>query len=200
MKAKMNGRSKAGTVATARTLPDVATELDALAHCIAQVRSELRHLSRDESEPRVLGAAHDELDAVICATEQATGQILDACEKIETAAARAASDVADGIIEQVTRVYEACSFQDITGQRISKVVTALKQIEARVGILMDLVSPLAPVSAPLAARAATTGASYGAADRRMSEEERTQNLLEGPQLPGQGVDQDEIDKLLAGNG
>ena len=32
----------------------------------------------------------------------------------------------------VTRIYEACSFQDITGQRIGKVVTALKAIEGRV--------------------------------------------------------------------
>jgi chemotaxis protein CheZ len=198
VKAKAKNRSPAAR-AQGQTLPEVAAELEALATCIAQVRSELRHLSRDDSQAHVLGSAHDELDAVISATEQATGQILDACEKIESTAAQAATAVADGIVEQVTRVYEACSFQDITGQRISKVVTALKQIESRVGVLMDLVSPLSPVDAPLRT-APASAASYGSADRAMTEEERELGLLQGPQLAGQGVDQDEIDKLLAGNG
>ena len=34
--------------------------------------------------------------------------------------------------DATTRIYEACSFQDITGQRITKVVAALKAIEAKV--------------------------------------------------------------------
>ena len=34
--------------------------------------------------------------------------------------------------DATTRIYEACSFQDITGQRITKVVTTLKTIEAKV--------------------------------------------------------------------
>lgn len=180
-------------------LPHVAAELDALAACIAQVRSELRHLSDGQTAPRAITTAHDELDAVIAATEHATGQILDACEKIEAAASQAAVSVADGIVEQVTRVYEACSFQDITGQRISKVVSALKEIEGRVNILVDLVAPLTGAQAP-AAFAKKNGASYGSANRTLSAEEREQGLLEGPQLPGQGIDQAEIDKLLAGNG
>lgn len=188
-----------GAAVQAKSLPDVVGELEALVSCIAQVRSELRHLSREDSQTRVIGSAHDELDAVIAATEQATGQILDACEKIESAAAQAATGVADGIIEQVTRVYEACGFQDITGQRIAKVVTALKQIEGRVGVLMNLVGPLVPADAPLSAVVGPV-ASYGSADRAMTEQERSQGLLQGPQLAGQGVDQDEIDKLLAGNG
>lgn len=198
MKAKAKQTAPAPRKAS-QSLPDVAGELAALAHCIAQVRSELRHLSRDDAQARVLGTAHDELDAVIAATEQATGQILDACEKIENAAAQASTAVSDGIVEQVTRVYEACSFQDITGQRISKVVTALKQIETRVGVLIDLVSPLTPANGPVQSKAPNSLA-YGSVDRAMTEEERKLGLLEGPQLAGKGVDQDEIDKLLAGNG
>jgi chemotaxis protein CheZ len=196
---KANATKKAPVAKASEPLPHVAAELDALAACIAQVRSELRHLSDGQTGPRAITTAHDELDAVIAATEEATGQILDACEKIEAAASQAAVTVADGIVEQVTRVYEACSFQDITGQRISKVVSALKEIEGRVNVLVDLVAPLTGAQPP-AAFTKKNGASYGAADRAMTAEERDQGLLEGPQLPGQGIDQAEIDKLLAGNG
>jgi chemotaxis protein CheZ len=88
----------------------------------------------------------------------------------------------------VTRIYEACSFQDITGQRIGKVVTALKAIEGRIASVVSAASGMpgpnaapAPVAAP-------------AQDNKRTEGEK---LANGPQLPGAGVSQSEIDRLLA---
>jgi chemotaxis protein CheZ len=89
----------------------------------------------------------------------------------------------------VTRIYEACSFQDITGQRIGKVVTALKAIETRVSAVVSAASGMpGPESAPLVASGAAPG-----------DDKRTegQKLANGPQLPGSGVSQSEIDRLLA---
>ena len=43
--------------------------------------------------------------------------------------------------DAVTRIYEACSFQDITGQRITKVVTTLKVIEEKVAHIISTFGP-----------------------------------------------------------
>src|ERR1700742_3996940 len=80
----------------------------------------------------------------------------------------------------VTRIYEACSFQDITGQRITKVVTTLKVIEEKVAHI------IATFGASTEAPSARAAASGGEAD-----------LLNGPQLPAHAMDQSDIDKLLA---
>jgi chemotaxis protein CheZ len=83
----------------------------------------------------------------------------------------------------VTKIYEACSFQDITGQRITKVVTTLKTIEAKIAQIIDRFGvKRAPADAEPAVAAPGTG------------------LLNGPQLPSNAMDQSDIDKLLASFG
>lgn len=81
--------------------------------------------------------ATDELDEIVAATEDATDKILDAAEKIEAVCAEACEVHAAKLTDAVTQIYEASSFQDITGQRISKVVTTLKNIEERVQQLLS---------------------------------------------------------------
>ncbi len=82
-----------------------------------------------------------------------------------------------------TQIYEACSFQDITGQRITKVVTTLKTIEAKVAqIVATFGSHINVSSAASASNPVPT-----------SEDD----LLNGPQLPAHAMDQSDIDKLLA---
>jgi len=125
--------------------------------------------------------ATDELDAVINATAEATGSIMDACEAIEKKAEEIGGASGDEIAAQITKIYEACSFQDITGQRISKVVGALKSIEMKVGVLMDVLAQKAPGIAKAASAEA---------------EAEGDGLLNGPQLPGGAISQEDIDKLL----
>jgi chemotaxis protein CheZ len=79
------------------------------------------------------------------------------------------------------KIFEACSFQDITGQRISKVVGTLREIEGAVDKLLNLFGPGDADPLP------------EMEDTRSEDEQ----LLNGPQLDGQGVSQDDIDKLLA---
>ena len=81
----------------------------------------------------------------------------------------------------VTRIYEACSFQDITGQRITKVVRTLKSIEDRIAAIVATFADRAP----------------GTEDAPRAPPQDRPSLLNGPQLPGNGVDQAEIDRLLA---
>jgi chemotaxis protein CheZ len=89
------------------------------------------------------------------------------------------------LINCTTKIYEACNFQDITGQRITKVVMTLKHIDTKVGALLTaLGDELGPTKI---------------GDDTMVQQPPHDNpasLLNGPQLPGRGVDQDHIDRLL----
>jgi chemotaxis protein CheZ len=89
--------------------------------------------------------AAEELRAVVTGTEAATDTILAAAEQIDTLVQpmqhsqdeQVASD-AQVIGEQVIQIFEACNFQDITGQRISKVVDSLQFIEERIATMVDV--------------------------------------------------------------
>jgi chemotaxis protein CheZ len=135
----------------------------------------------------------DELDAVVDGTEQATQQILAAAEVIDqsadtlSASVRSRQDrmLAADIQEQVIQVFEACNFQDIAGQRIGKVVAALKFIETHIARMVEIWGGLdAFAEVAPAAMAARAGG---------------KSLLTGPRLAGDAghADQDEIDALFA---
>jgi len=144
-------------------------ELEGLARYIADAKAEI---------------ATDELEAIVGATEQATNSILEAAETIEAMTGRMEPEVSGRVTEAVTRVYEACNFQDITGQRITKIVKALQHIEAKVDAL------LAAFGEEIEA--------YKRANPVPAEERASDGaLLNGPQLPDEAAKQAEIDALLA---
>ncbi len=160
-------------------------ELEGLGRTVARAKQEIARLKVDDITEAHIPAATDELDAIVDHTAQATNEILDCCEVLETVAGRASPADAEALQGVITRIYEACSFQDITGQRIGKVVNALKAIEARVasitGQFMQARGAAPPAPAAPVAETATEG----------------RRLANGPQLPGAGVSQADIDKLLA---
>ena len=166
------------------------TELRALAVCIEQTKTEIAALKPTDSADDRLTVVASELDAIVSSTEFATQQILEAAEKIETLTAEIqahgadsyVSRVAEDINEAVVTMYEACNFQDITGQRITKVVRTLKYIEARIMAMVDIWGPdnIAEIIPQVH-------------DVRHDEEA---SLLNGPALANQGISQDEIDKLF----
>ncbi len=107
-------------------------EIENLARVIKAARSEIAALNPAEMRERHFTTATDELDAVVGATEDATNAIMEAAERIEVVAKKVDEDTAKQLTDAVTGIYEACGFQDITGQRISKVVGALREIELKV--------------------------------------------------------------------
>ena len=160
-------------------------ELEALGKTVKRAKADIAALRVDDINDSHIPAATDELDAVVGHTATATNEILDVCETLENLQAGLKGEQADTLGTCVTRIYEACSFQDITGQRISKVVAALKAIEARVAAVTSTFVPeTMPKPTPEAAPA-DDGRTEG------------QRLANGPQLPGGGVSQDDIDRLLA---
>jgi chemotaxis protein CheZ len=156
-------------------------ELEGLGRTIARAKAEIAALSVDDITGAHIPSATDELDAIVGHTAQATNEILDCCEVLERLQADVPEAAATALQGAVTRIYEACSFQDITGQRIGKVVNALKAIESRVEAAVANASGRATPPPPAEADPVTEGRA----------------LANGPQLPGGGTSQAEIDRLLA---
>ena len=156
-------------------------ELESLADYIHSARAELAELRPDQITTDFIPTATDELDAIVGATEVATNAILDAAERLEGLAPLLDSEVADRLGEITTTIYESCNFQDLTGQRITKVVKMLKAIEQKVDSLVKAFGAEVQETAPAPKKEALTD----------------EDLLNGPQLPTTAADQDEIDRLLA---
>lgn len=164
----------------------VYAELEGLAEYIRSARAEIAAIRPTQIQARDIPTATDELDAVVGATEKATGEILDAAEQIQTIAVGLEDEAAkERLIALVTGIFEASNFQDITGQRITKVVKTLKHIEAKIDALVEAMGDEAE-----SANAAGQGEA-GIVDPNDAE------LLNGPQLPESAINQDEIDRLLA---
>jgi chemotaxis protein CheZ len=163
-------------------------ELEGLGRTIARAKAEFAALKVEDIRDAHIPSATDELDAIVDHTAHATNEILDCCETLEQLQAEISGEAADKLQGAVTRIYEACSFQDITGQRIGKVVTALKAIEGRISAVVSAASGM---PGPEPASATPTVPSR---DDKRTEGEK---LANGPQLPGSGVSQSEIDRLLA---
>ena len=154
-------------------------ELSTLVSYIENMRSELAHMRSIEISHHHIPTAADELDAVVAETASATGTIMDSCEKIEKIAGDMTLPVSDDLANAVTSIYEACGFQDITGQRITKVVKTLKHIEAKVTEIIN-----------------AFGHNGEAVESKITDKDE-KSLLQGPQIGSLASSQDDIDKLLA---
>ncbi len=122
------------------------SELDEIRTSIIDTKREITSLHHSGFVGEDQATASDELDAVVKGTEDATEKILTAAEIIESNSANLANalktgsdhDVALDIQEHAIAIFEACNFQDLTGQRINKVVNTLKFIEERVDYMMTI--------------------------------------------------------------
>ena len=159
----------------------VYRELDDLAEYINSAKAEIAAVRTDDIRNKHLPIASDELDAIVRHTEEATGVILDAAEIIDAEAGKLECQL---INEQVVLIFEACGFQDITGQRIGKIVNALKHIEERIEKITAIFGDHFQNSAP--------------ADIDEEIDDEDEKLAHGPQLPANANDQADIDALLAG--
>ena len=72
-----------------------------------------------------------ELEAVVMATESAANIILEAAEAIQDWISGGDRDTAglENLAAKVNAIFESCSFQDVTGQRIRRAIQHLQQVE-----------------------------------------------------------------------
>lgn len=170
------------------------SELDIMKDAITKTKTEIATLYRSENTGKGMKRVAGELDAVVESTERATSTILGAIEEIETNASMlramrtsaAGRENIDAILERVVIAYEACNFQDLTGQRISKIVGVLKFVEDHLDRMIEAWGGLDSFKDIL-------GVSPNKPD--INDES---SLLNGPRLdddPGH-VDQGDIDALF----
>lgn len=167
-------------------------ELHLIYEAIKRTKQEIATLHVTGFKGPQMQRVTDELDAVIGGTEHATQQILSAAEEIdENASALVASlkqehehALAADIQERVLSIFEACNFQDLTGQRINKVVNSLKFIESHVMQMIEIWGGM--------------GAFEEFEPAAIAEREGDAKLLNGPKLDNDmgHASQDDIDSLF----
>ena len=79
-----------------------------------------------------------ELEAVVQATEEAASRIMEAAEAIDDWVNQEQPSTAGRIVvnEKVAAIFEACSFQDLTSQRIRRAIEHLQNVENMLGKLI----------------------------------------------------------------
>jgi chemotaxis protein CheZ len=130
---------------SAEELRQLRSETDAIHDALNRTKHEIAALHVNAFGPPPARMTR-ELDAVAESAERATQQILSAAEDIEDAANTLSASLkqeqelslALDIQDNVLRIFEACNFQDLTGQRIAKVLTTLKFVEERVAHMIDI--------------------------------------------------------------
>lgn len=173
-------------------LPEMAVlrgQLMELKESIDKTKSEIAalHNTGEGEDDRFVTAAM-ELDAIVKATEVATNNILGSAEDIDDLAREIklriddvkSHDHLDSISNAVIHIFENCNFQDITGQRTGKVVKTINFLEERILTMINIwgEDEFEGIELP---------------DDLRTEDEK---LLEGPQLDGQGISQNDIDSLF----
>jgi chemotaxis protein CheZ len=138
---------------------ELKVELDLIHEAIRRTKHDIGGFEVGSFFGPQMARVGQELDAVITGTEQATQRILKSAEDIDQIAntmssllkGEYAQGLAQDVRDHVVKIFEACNFQDLTGQRINKVVTTLKFIEEHINRMQDIWSgidrsiPAAPV-------------------------------------------------------
>ena len=153
---------------------------------ISETRDDMQLLNTKETEVDPLANAENELKLVVKATEDATNRIMEAAETIMTADPQDPATYHQTVESNVMEIFEACSFQDITGQRINRVVETLDFVDYRIHKIANFLGIETEK------------------ERRDFDEtaflERLQRkddlILHGPQDEGEGLSQNDIDDLF----
>jgi len=167
-------------------------ELDLIHDAINRTKREIAVLHGKSFNGEEMAKVNGELGAVVGGTEQATQQILEATEAIDNAATAMSKNISpdqqkllsEEIQERVVAIFEACNFQDLTGQRISKVMGTMKFIEQHINEMMNIWGGVDAIKAH--------------APPIVDSREGDAKLLNGPKLDGDvgHASQDDIDALF----
>ncbi|WP_417677386.1 protein phosphatase CheZ [Roseibium sp.] len=181
------------TMTRQRKVPDldrIRLDIAEMHDAIERTKLEIANIKQEgEHTNRFIDASH-ELDAIVTQTEGATQSILEAAEQIQekawTLREQGAEDaICDDIDAKATEIFMACSFQDLTGQRTTKVVQVLRYLESRINLMISI-----------------WGIEDHEADETAGPEDTRPDahLLNGPQRDGHGVSQTNVDELMAVSG
>ena len=163
----------------------IRSEISKISDYITNARQEIGTIHKKDSDGNdSIGQAGAELSEVVRATEEATNTILDAADIImEKTNTISDKKIADSINKAIEEIYSATSFQDITGQRISKVISTIEFIEYKLEKLRNLVGDgdCSPISED---------------EEKFKDNREDADLCNGPQMSKEAPSQDDIDALF----
>ena len=161
----------------------IYSEFREIAEYIQNTKSEIGHLQANDLRSKHIPEAGDELSAVVTSTEEATTRIMECAESLLEADSSDLETYKQTVNDKMMIIFEACSFQDLTGQRIAKVVDTLEHIESRVGRF----------AAAIGAEDNDDSATEKEKKRKKRKEEQ---ILNGPAMEGEGVSQNDVDAMF----
>ena len=161
----------------------ICQEFNYIADYISRTRDEIAALRPNDIKTQRIPTAGAELEAVVGDTEKATETIMSAAEEV------LCDDEADfdayraNVEARMMTIIEACSFQDLAGQRVSKVVNSLRHVEERVARFAEVMG--------------VRDADYAPHEETAKEKRDREQLLNGPAMGGPETSQDDIDAMFA---
>ena len=154
-----------------------------IATFIKKARNEIGDLRPKDIQNNGIPSAGEELEAIVADTEVATDKIMQTAEDVLAMDPETTEDFGMQIQDKMLVIIEACSFQDLTGQRVSKVVNTLKMIENRISRFAEVM-----------------GVDEEEVEVTPEEQRRRDLLLNGPAIGGPETKQDDIDAMFASDG
>ncbi len=150
-------------------------DLIEMAKAISRTKSEIAAIHTPDHDQSQLGAASEALDGIVRTTERATSDILQAAEEVQEVAwtlreTGAESAVCDRLDHNATQIYTACSFQDLTAQRTSRIVNTLRYLEQRLIAMIEIWA---------------------------SEDDPPAQAGQRAEMPETALDQDDVDEIVA---
>ncbi len=161
----------------------ICEELSDVVEYITTMKTEVVGLGARKLHEQHIPEAGKELDVVVKATADATNRIMTLAEDLMAADTTDHDAYVAQVNDAVMNIFEACSFQDLTGQRIAKVVETLKQVEAR---LVRFTEVLRLVD----------GEGLDSEEFMAKKARQEALILHGPQFDDEAMKQDAIDALL----
>lgn len=161
-------------------------ELKNLLSYIEQAKTEIASLRPKEYSANKIPEASNELDAIVQGTEAAAEKIMDSADEIGELAEKCDDEVKAKLEQISTNLFEASGFQDITGQRVSKVVATLGHLEEKLSALADAIGD----------NDVDDAATDDGGDEKDYDAMANEEFLNGPQLEDEAQDQAAIDALF----
>ncbi|WP_135080171.1 protein phosphatase CheZ [Terasakiella sp. SH-1] len=177
----------------------LAQQILHLVDYITKIKSELASIKHPKSRVDHFNTVSEQLNTICETTEEATNTIMESAEEVLTAVDDLSANIKyteaqnsfNAIQDSTNKIFESCSFHDLTGQRISKIVRIMNKLEGTLDSLVEIVGRKGLEEMPVD-ESETIEDVIGMHDGDIA--------MHGPQIVGQEVSQDDIDALFGGGG
>lgn len=154
---------------------EIHHQLESVLAQFSSLKMDISNISKEVLDKNFIPNTNMDLRSVIIQTEKSVTGILDVCDEINKLSKEIDNrKIREELIIKSTKILEICNFQDLTGQRIQKIVHHLSEIESIIYKMLHFLKP----------------------DLRLKYQSKKDELLNGPQSSEDAPSQDSIDALF----